>query len=634
MTSGRPLIKQEWVPLFYEFLKYVRINSKEVQAIDKHGAPLNLWPGQKIAIDTIIHGLERGVHTFMFGKARQQGISTLFETLDIFWLATHDSMMGAYVIDKGDNIPAIRDKIRRFFESFPPGFFGKKFQILSDNKEFMTFSNGSRLDFLTAGVGKKETNWGEGRGYTFVHLTEVAKYGNPDGLGSFRSTLSEANPDRLYIYESTSKGVNHWKTLLEEFKRDEFNKAWAFIGWWGNPYNIIKENQPAFGVYGAAEPDPLEQELIDKVKKDYGFKVSQEQLAWYRHKHSEISASDAAMKQNLPWCIEESFVLTGHSFFPMHMLQDEMERCRTTGYKGFRYLIGNDFWSVVCEQIYDDDRQREIVLKVWEEPDDDGIYAIGCDPAYGRSEDKDRHSISVWRCFGDKIVQVAEYADNETSTRQCAWVLAHLAGAYRNCVVNVEAAPGPGGVIMNELENLREQIRIDPKFDSIDANKQNANWSDFLSTSRWYIFKKPDHFAPGFVKGWESNFRTKVQLMEQMRDKFVTGNMIAQSFSLIDEMTNVIRNGDSIGAPESAYDDRVIAAALANRAWMDSLMMSLLGQGETYEQYLRVKNGEPIDKGSKFMSNVIREFFLNAEEKANVPQIPPHQQWLYDKGLL
>lgn len=631
MTTGYALVKQDWVPLYMEFLKYIRINSKEVQAIDKHGSAFELWPSQQMAIDTIVHGMERGIHTFMFGKARQQGMSTLFETLDIFWLATHDSMMGAYVIDKGPNLPAIRDKIKRYFNSFPPGFFGKKFKIENDNKDFMLFSNGSRLDFLMAGVGGKETNWGEGKGYAFVHLTEVAKYGNADGLASFRSTLSESNPDRLFIYESTSKGLNHWKMMWEEFGRDEFMKARNFVGWWGNPFNVIPKKDRAFYMYGASEPDPLEEELIEKVKNDYGFTITQEQLAWYRHKHSEVNVTVEAMHQNLPWTIEESFVLSGYSFFQMPLLQEELEKCRNIPYTGYKYILGNDFWSVVCEQIVDEDRQHEIVLKVWEPPDPDGTYAIGCDPAYGRSEFKDKHAISVFRCFGDKLVQVAEYADNENGTRQAAWILAHLAGAYKNCIINVEAAPGPGGVIMNELENLRERMRIDPKF---ETEKKNDNWEDFLSTARWYLYKKPDHFSAGYVKGWESTFRSKVQLMEQLRDKFVTGNIIIQSTALVQEMMDVIRDGDKIGAPDSAHDDRVISMALANRAWMDYLMLSLLGQGDSYENYLKEKNGEPIDKKTIFINNVVRDFFLNAEEQSDIPQIPPHQQWLYDKGLI
>lgn len=625
------LKKQDWVPLFLEFIKYIRINSKEVPAIDKLGAPLDLWPSQKMALDAIVNGMERGAHTFMIGKSRQLGISTVIETLDIFWLATHPGMMGAYVIDKEKNLPAIRDKIKRYFNSFPPGFFGRSFKIENDNKEFMLFSNGSRLDFLTAGVGKKETHWGEGKGYAFAHLTEVAKYGNAEGLASFRATLSESNPDRLFIYESTSKGFNHWRDMWEEFGEDEFRKRRIFVGWWGNPFNVIKKDSPAYSVFGAAEPDQIEQELIDKVKEDYGFSVSKQQLAWYRQEHKSTT-SLAALHQNYPWTIEQSFVATGYSFFQQGLLQEELDRCRRIPYKGYKYIIGNDFWSVVCECIYDENRKEEITLRVWEEPDDDATYVIGCDPAHGRDEHNDRHAISVFRCFGDKIVQVAEYADNETGTRQAAWVLAHLAGAYKNCVVNVEAAPGPGGVIMNELENLRERMRIDAKFDA--AENKIDSWDDFLSNARWYLYKKPDHFAPGFVKGWESNWKTKVQIMEQLRDKYVTECIIIRSKPLVEEMMDVIRDGDSIGAPESAKDDRVIALALCNRAWIDSLMMPLLSQGETYEAYMNMTNGEPVDKSVKLMNNIVSEFFKNAQEKADIPRIDPHKQWLYDRGFI
>lgn len=631
MTSGIPLVKQDWVPLFHEFIKYLRINSKEVPSIDNRGAPLNLWRSQKMAVETIVSGMERGAHVFMFGKARQLGVSTVFEALDIFWLATHSGMMGAYVCDREENRATIREKITRFMGAFPPNFFGSSFKVEKDNKDFMLFSNGSRLDFIVAGTKAKE-NWGEGRGYALCHLTEVSKFGSAQGLANFRETLSETNPDRLFVYESTSKGMNHWRTLWEEFGRDEFGKRRMFLGWWSKDLNIIKKGDQRYAVYGVADIDPLEQELIDKVKNDYGYSITREQLAWYRYKQSDTTVTHEDMRQNLPWTIEESFVATGHSFFQMNLLQDELTKCSDIVYKGYRYLIGNDFWSVVCERIRDPNLQQEITLRVWEEPVEDATYVIGCDPAYGRSEHKDRHAICVMRCFGDKMLQVAEYADNETGTRQAAWVLAHLAGAYKNCVINVEAAPGPGGVIMNELENLRDRMRIDPQFD-VTVGK-NENWADFLSTARWYLYKKPDHFAPGFVKGWESNSRTKVQIMEQLRDKFVTGNIIIHSRPLVEEMMDVIRDGDSIEAPQSAKDDRVIALALCNRAWIDSLMMSLLAQGETYESYLKSENGNPLDKSVKFVNNIVSSFFNNAEEMADVPVIPPHRQWLYDKGFM
>lgn len=621
--------KQDWLPLFEEFIKYLRINSKEVPAIDSRGAPLVLWRSQKMALDCIVKGMNNGIHTFQFGKARQLGISTIFEALDIFWLAIHPGMMGAYVCDREENRSTIREKITRFMGSFPPNFFGKAFKVEKDNKDFILFSNGSRLDFIVAGT-KAKKNWGEGRGYAMCHLTEVSKFGNAEGLSNFRETLAETNPDGLFIYESTSNGMNHWKELWEEFGRDTFGKRRLFLGWWSKDLNIIKKGDPRYRVYGVADPDPLEQELMDKVEKDYGHKVTKEQLAWYRYKFSDTSVAQESMHQNLPWTAEQSFVATGHSFFQMHILQQELERCRQIPYRGYKYLMGNDFWSVVCEQIVDDNRTEEVVLRVWEEPREDGTYVVTCDPAYGRDDDKDKHAIAVFRCFGDKLLQVAEYADNAIDTRQAAWVLAHLAGAYKNCIVNVEIT-GPGGIIITELENLKERMRIDPKF---EMNKgSNENWDNFLDNARWYLYRKPDHWGPGMVKCWETTHRTKIQIMHQLRDKYVTGQIIIQSKPLVEEMMDVIQNGDSIEAPSPAHDDRVFAMALANRTWIDSFMMPLLAQGEIYESYLASENGEPVDKTAKLMNNIVRDFFLRAEERSDIPQLPPHEQWMYDKGF-
>ncbi len=624
------LVKQEWVPLFYEFIKYLRITSKEVVAIDAKGSPLNLWDSQKVVLKEIEHGMERGVHNFMVLKARQLGISTVTLALDVFWLAYFGPLYGALVTENEKNSNVFRQTVESYINSFPKGFFGKKFEISSSNDKFMSFTNGSRLDFLIA--GKNKENWGEGSGYVLAHCTEVAAYGKPAGLQSFREALSETHPHRLFVYESTAKGLNHYKTMWDEFGRDTYAKRRIFSGWYHKPTNMIKKNDPRFKVYGVGEIDPLEEDLIARVKTEYGYSISKEQLAWYRWRHSDELATVQDLHQNLPFTAEQAFVASGYSFFSMTTLAQEMERCSAIQYIGYKYIIGNDFWGVVCEQITDPNRMEEVVLRVWEEPKEDAIYAIGVDPAYGRDEMNDRHAISVWRCFGDKMVQVAEYADNEAGTKQAAWVLAHLAGAYKNCVINVEAAPGPGGVIMNELENLRDKVRLDPRFDNV--TDKNPNWEDFLSTARWYLYKKYDHFSGGSVKGWESNYKTKLQLMESIRDNFSGDRIVIRSVPLVTEMMSVIRKGDVIGAPESEHDDRVFGMALANRGWVQDIMMGMFAQGELYENYVAELNGVPIDKSVKMINNMIRDFMVRAEEAAETPQIDPHKQWLYDKGFM
>ncbi len=624
-------IEQEWLPLFKEFIKFLRINSKEAAETDSRGTKLNLWRSQEMVLDMLVKGMEDGAHTFMIGKSRQLGISTITEALDLFWLAYYSNMNGSYVCDVKENRAVIREKLTRFVASFPPNFFGKKFSIVKDNQDFLLFSNGSRLDFLVA--GKTKENWGEGRGYHHNHSTEVSKYGSAAGIVNFRESFSETHPNRLFIFESTSKGVNHWKEMWDEFGRDTFGKRRIFIGWWGKDSNVISKKDPRYKVYGAAEPDTQEQELIDKVKNDYGYKVTREQLAWYRYKHSDSSVTEADMHQNQPWTIEQSFVVQGYSFFPSHQLYEDLERTSVTPFRGYKYEIGSDFWGVKCEEIVDRERIGEVTLRVWEDPDDDAVYSIGCDPAYGRSDDKDSHAIQVFRCFSNKLVQVAEWADNDPSTKSAAWVLAHLAGVYKNCIINVEAAPGPGGVIINELESLRDRMRVDPKFELETDPTQRAKFDDFLFNARWYLYKKPDSFAPGFVKGWESNFRTKGQIMALYHDQYTMEKVLINSKFLVSEMLDVIRNGDKIEAPAPAHDDRVIGTALAIRAWRDDLELALTAQGTTYEQYLGEKDGTYEDPAAKFVNNVIQNFLSAREEEDNFPEESDRQKWLSKKGF-
>lgn len=623
--------QQEWYPLFMEVIKYLRIKSKEVPSIDERGAPLNLWSSQTKALSEIVSGMDDGIRMFLFLKSRQLGMTTVTLALDIFWLAYYPGTLGALVTEHDENRDKFRETLGQYIDSFPKNFFGKKFTVLKDNDSFMSFGNGSRLDFIVA--GKSKENWGEGGGYSLVHMTEISKYGKASGIASFRETLSQTNPNRLFIGESTAKGMNHYKRMWEEFKSDEFTKKAVFLGWYYNDMNIIRKSDRRFSTYGTAEPDPYERALIDEVQKLYGYNVSQEQLAWYRWKHADRSAREEDLHQNQPWTAEQAFVMTGYSYFQMAVLSREYDRCTAIQFKGYKYQMGTDFWAVVCEEITDIDRLREVTLRVWEAPDDDGFYVIGCDPAYGRGEFKNRHGISVWRVFANKMVQVAEYADNETGTRQCAWVLAHLAGAYKQCAINVEIN-GPGGVIITEMENLREKAMLDPKFEKIEAPDGNKNWDNFLMSAKWYLYRKPDHFSASGMKGVESTSKLKHQMMSQLRDKFVTEQLLIRSALLIREMMNVLQDGDSIGAVDPNTDDRVFAMAYAVRAWIDELAMPMLSRGETYEAYLQESIPDTMDKTSKMMNNILDNFFKTAEQLAENPPMSREKQWLYDRGFL
>lgn len=619
--------EKKWLPLFESFIKELRISSKEIASEDERGAPLNLWTSQRMALEAVCDGMEEGIRNFVFLKSRQLGISTVFLAIDIFWLAVHPGTIGALVTESETNRAIFRETIERYVASFPKGFLGSKFAIKRANKDFVLFSNGSRLDFIVAGTRRK-TNWGEGRGYALVHGTEVASYGSEEGMASFRETLAEQNPNRLFIWESTAKGFNMYREMWQEYGRDEYTKKRTFLGWWSKEINEIPKTDRRFKAYGVTPPDAEERELIEAVQTQYNFKVTPEKLAWYRWRAAEENQGIQAMHQNQPWTAEQAFVMTGFSFFQVRVLQKDMERCANTGYLGYRYWLGNDFWAGVCEPITDEIRVNEVQLRVWEEPQEDAEYVIGCDPAYGRNDWKDRSAVSVWRCFADRLVQVAEYADNNVETRQAAWVLAHLAGAYRNCIVNVELTGGPGRAVLSEFENLQQRMRASPTFDEDVA--KNKNWEDFLQNARWYLYHRPDNFGAGYVKCWETTGRSKFEIMNQLRDNYSTQLIVAQSTPMIEEMLSVVQDGSEIGAPGKAKDDRVFAMALANRAWIDHMRMGLIAQGKTFDSVMNTGT-EQVDFRDKMVNNIIQNFFKNAEADADQPT--DEQQWLMDRGF-
>lgn len=623
---------KKWLDVFSAFIKLLRIDSKELAAADERGSPLNLWKSQEIFLKELCKGLDDGVRTFYVLKARQLGVTTISLAIDIFWVAMHPGTIGALVTDTEANREANRSLIKRYIDSFPKGFFGKSFTIEKDNRNFMMFSNGSRLDFLVAGTRTKKT-WGEGRGYAVCHATEIANYGSKEGLDSFMESLAEKHPNRLFIFESTAKGFNHWREMYLDAGRDNLSKRRIFIGWYTKDINKIDKKDRRFALYGTLDPDPEERELIDAVKEQYNFNITMEQLAWYRWRVADESKDMQTNLQNIPWTEGQAFVMSGFSFFAVRSLQKDFARIKDpenpVTYHGYKYILGNDFHSGVMEPITSQDHVDEVELRVWEDPVSTARYVIGVDPAWGRNEWKDRHCLSVWRCFADHLVQVAEYADNNTENRQCAWVLAHLAGSYRNSMVNIELTGGPGRAIMTELDHLRERMQSELYRGQA---RENYDWDDFLRNARWYLYHKCDSAGGGYPKGWEMHSGNKWEIMLQLKDAHNTGQLIIRSAPLIEEMLTVVQDGAEIGAPGKAKDDRVLGAALANRAWIDWVRSGMIAQGDTFQVVMEREARGEEEKGSPFVDQIVQSFLKRQEDFE--PEPSARQKWLEDRGFI
>lgn len=621
--------RQPWLPLFLKFIDHLRIDSKEVPAEDERGTRLRLWNTQGMFLEQLADGMSDGARMFYCLKGRQEGISTITLAILLFWVAVRPRTIAALVTNNDEVRDAFRNTLDRYIKSFPANFFGETFQKQRHNDKHFLFTNGSRIDYLVA--GKNKTNWGESRGYSVCLCTEVADYGQEAGIRSFIEALAQTHPDRLYLFESTAKGPNHWQAMWQDAE-DEPTIRRIFLGWWAHGLNVIKRGDARYAKHGSTPPNGEETELCNEVHQRFNHIVTMEQLAWWRWKLANSDRQSA--EQNNPWLPEQAFVLSGYSFFQIRKVQERYEEMHReqVQFKAYRFLMGNSFWAMKLEQITDRARFHEIELKVWEEPMREAQYVIGCDPAFGHSETSDNHCISVWRCYADKIVQVAEYADNRYQTNHCAWVLAGLAGAYRNSMVNLELY-GPGRVVMNEFDNIRIQLRQE----MFNQQRETNGWEeDFMAGARWFLYRRIDQPGPGFVFNFETNMKRKFELFNMFRDCFTSEMMVINSVMMLEEMATMVQERADIApqSPGRQKDDRPFAAALAVYAWNQWVRNPMIAMGATYDRIQASAAGIP-EGPRAIVDRLVYDFFRRSEAEAENADTQPwaSDSWRQERGF-
>lgn len=629
----------KWLDVFQEFARDARLNSKEIASDDPRGAPIQLWESQKRFLSFVGQGLDDGIRKFYILKSRQLGMTTVSLLIDVFWCAMNPNLAGAIITDGEKNRDVNRMIIRNYVNSFEDGYFGSDFRIDKDNRSQMIFTNGSRLDFLVAGTKRKSVSWAEGAGYVLGHSTETSKYGDGDGISSFEEAMPQTHPHRLFICESTAMGFNHWRDMWKGAHDDPYTKRAMFSGWWSGDTNRIEKKDPRYIQYGSFAASGEERERVSAVAALYGHKISPEQLAWIRWRQDNVTGDEGLFQQNQPWTADEAFVMSGFSFFQTRQIAKDMQaildspplRVEEGGYayQAYYYDFGNRFFDIKLHVLEDGDDAHEIELRVWEEPVADGKYVIGFDPAWGRNEHSDQHAIEVYRCFADKIVQVAEYATANIDLKHASWAMAHLAGAYADCMINVDVN-GPGKVVLMEFEHVRELLNAEMNANLVKAR----DWEDALGNARWYLYHRADSLGGGYAYAFQTTGSNKPELMHNMRGAFITRELVVRSIPLLEEMRTVVQDGDKIGAPESgaggSKDDLVFATALAVRTWINWRRPEMLAQGLTMDYVMKSERGE-IGQQSRFLKGVVDRFFLTQEQRAQMEDLRPN--WRTDMGL-
>ena len=570
---------------FTAFLGKVVIDSKETGSDTNLGE--NLWESQIRFLDCIWENLSRDVHDIKILKSRQLGCTTISEALDVFWCGVNPGINGALIYDSAQHMAAARTRIVNMIRSLPKEMGFPK--IVADNRGGIVLSNRSELHFIVAGTKSSRGGGalGASMGLNYIHATELCSWNNDEGIESLKAAMAKTFADRLFIWESTARGYNAWQRMWADAKRNDLTEGTCFIGWWANPTQRVEKGTKLWQRYGVEPANADELDRIAAVRQSYGFEIDREQLAWYRMISNpsletgldgDLSFEpDEFTAQNQPWTEEEAFQQTGSSFFSLTKLTECSRIASEAKCDVYHFNIPTTFFELRMEK----SKSKYLSnFKIWEMPDPDGVYIVAADPAYGHSENSDRSAIEVFRCYADKIEQVAEFAFSEIQTFQFAWIIASIMGMYSShsrssCRLILEIN-GPGEAVWNEYRTLKQQIQHG--YLSTQAREQGIQ--NLFDNIRQYLYVRSDSMAGPSCYHWKTTPMNKVGIMERVRDMVSNDTLMIKSQEVIDEMRTVTRKGDSIEST-NGHDDLVICHALGIRAWEQFERRALISQNRT-----------------------------------------------------
>lgn len=524
---------------FQRWASHLKISSK-----DKGLIQLTLNNAQKYFISEVERAFKENKRAFVVLKARQLGITTITSALDLYWLHKIPSIYGHYITDNESNKEYMREILSDYIKWLPKHM---KYPIRRHARTVLILKNGSRMFYSVA--SKKNSGLGQGKGISLLHATEVSSYENEDGFKSLLASLSDKNPNRLYVFESTAKGFNLFYEMWETAQRSPYYHP-IFIAWWRHEDYKLDQDDPRFAAYsGRVNAD--ERRWINEIERRYNHQITQNQLAWWRWKLNEEMFEDTLMMgQEYPSLPEEAFISTGGRYISGEDITKAYREAKKCNPKTFRVVVGSTIQAITLKE-----DKRNPNLWIWEEPRENGIYLIGVDTAYGTSVDSDSTVIEVFRIWADKVIQVAEFVDNNVLSYQTAWIIAFLAGMFSNSYINIEVN-GSGYAVLTELKNLRAGISL--------GGVISDDWRNPLRNIKQYIWSRPDSImGVSSSYHWKTSATTKRMMCDAFRDLFHVGMLEVKSIELLEEMRFIIDDGYSIGAQKPHHDDRFMASSIA-----------------------------------------------------------------------
>lgn len=521
--------------------------------------------------------------------------TTILVPVDVLWALMHPGIEGAIIGHKPDVTEVCRAQINDMQARVPEEL---RVPLVTNNKDKVEweFRDGTRstINLLVAGTTGRKTDLAKGHGLSFIHGTEVGEWGSETALNSLIASLAQKNPDRLYMFESTGEGNNLFARLYRKSENHP-NRRTIFVHWWEHDLYKLDKRTRQFAHY-MANPLPTEDEReIIKAAKAAGHDLTDAELAWYRSMSDEMT-SVADMRKNYPSVPDDMFQLGGAAFFPLVRLNAAKSLAEEATHKSYRITTGSDIAAMSITEMGAGDYNADLL--VWEEPKPRGRYVIAAKAGDG---DGSNAVIQVIRCFADCVEQVAEFASDEIEPYQVAWVVAYLAGWYKDSWVNIELEDG-GRNIFRELKNMRDQV-------SLGKIGQDGIFGSMV----FYLYQRIDN-ASGNARTyhWVTNATNEAEIWIDLKDSFLTKRCIIHSEPCLAEMAMVTQDKDGIGGDNDCEEGRPFTMCVAIRTWVDSVRLGMIADGQMRDAELRRDVGAAP---ATFLENIVNQFVRREQNR-------------------
>ncbi len=497
-------------------------------------------------------------------KARQMGLSTLFEGLIFHDTSTHENKNSLIIAHEEQASTNLFNMSKLYFENIPDLI--KPMKKYANGKN-LTFENPelndqikaknpglrSKISIATAGAGEV------GRSSTFhnIHASEVAFF--PDAKTTMLGLLQAVpdQPNTMVVLESTANGVGDWfHEMWVKAERGENEFTPIFLPWFIQPEytrNFFAESEKEQFIEevnnlqtnsAGQQVHTYEYELMQK------FNLTYEQMNWRKYTiQNKCQGDEMLFLQEYPATPEEAFISSGRPKFSIQALRKYQTITKDPEYKG--YLKETEDGKVV----FIDDPNG--YLSIWHKPEPDMFYAIGADVAEGLVHgdysvglvgNSEFDVVCMWHghidpdLFGNELVKLAKY--------------------YNEAYLGVES----------NNHGLTTLTTI----------KKAEYWNLFFS-------KSYDKIADTMTQklGWQTSIRTKPLMIDKLA-QFIREQYVGiYSDVIIGEcFTYVIEDNGKTNAQPGCNDDCVMALAIL-------LQLLLEGKEEFYVPEV------PIDQRGK-----------------------------------